>query len=173
FSRISVGDSATYTSTTSSPALSFVSSILDLSGNVFSGRRSTSAAAPTTITLSGPLTPAPASRITTRTTGIDTYFGTTVHACCGVVSVNQGAKLTTTADLPLVQAVNSTLNAGPDSRSGGSVFSVTDTFGGAPVGELAAPSQVKLASQLLTATNSNVSALFHLLNISNSTANSN
>jgi FecR protein len=172
FSLIFVGDSATYTSTTSSPALSFVSSILDLSGNVFSGRRSTSAAAPTTITLSGPLISATDSSITTTTKGFDTFFGTTGQACCGVVSVNQGAKLTTTADLPLVQAVNSTLNAGPDSRSGGSFFSVTDTFGGAPVGELVAPSTVNLAGQLLTATNSNVSALFHLLNISNSTLTS-
>jgi hypothetical protein len=74
--------------------------------------------------------------------------------------------------VPLVQAIKSILNAGPDARSGGSFFNFGDTFNGAPATELVAPSTVNLAGQLFTATNSSISALFHLIQVSNSTLTS-
>jgi FecR protein len=171
FGLVFLGDSATLTSATSAPLLSFVNSTADLAGAVVSVRRSTSINSPTSMTLSGPLISASNSAITTTSLGFDAFFGTTGQTCCSVMSIRQGARLTTTADLPLIQLSNSTLNDGPDARSGGTIFILADSLVGT-AGELVAPSTANLAGPLLTTTNSNVSALFNLIQITNSTLTS-
>jgi FecR protein len=172
FGLIFAGDSATLTSSTTLPLLSFVDATVDLAGTVLSARRSTSIAAPTSVTLGGPLMFASGSTITTTSSGFDAFFGTTGVACCPVVSLHQGARLTTTQDLPLIQLSNATVNVGPDARSGSSLFLLADALNGAPAGELVAPSTAALAGQLLTATNSTISTLFHLMQVTNSTLSS-
>jgi hypothetical protein len=171
FGLVSIVDSATVTSTASAPFVSFVNSTVDLAGTVVTVRRSASVAAPTSLTLSGPLFFASDSRITTTSLGFDAFFGTTGQTCCSVVSIRQGARLVTTADQPLIQLASSTLNDGPDDRSGGTIFSLQDNLVGT-TGELTAPASASLAGQLLTATNSNISALFNIITITNSTLTS-
>jgi len=172
FGLIFLGDSATLTSTTPSPLLSFVDSTADLAGTVLSARRSTSLSAPTSVTLAGSLIFASNSTITTTSSGFNDFFGTTGVACCPVVSLHQGARLTTTQDLPLIQLSNATVNVGPDARSGSSLFLLADALNGAPAGELVAASTAALSGQLLTATNSTISTLFHLIQVTNSTLSS-
>lgn len=172
FGLIFLGDSATLTSTTPSPLLSFVDSTADLAGTVLSARRSTSLSAPTSVTLAGSLIFASNSTITTTSSGFNDFFGTTGVACCPVVSLHQGARLTTTQDLPLIQLSNATVNVGPDARSGSSLFLLADALNGAPAGELVAPSTAALAGPLLTATNSTISTLFQLIQVTNSTLSS-
>jgi hypothetical protein len=171
FGLVFVGDSATLTSTSSAPLLSFVNSTADLAGAVVSVRRSTSIASPTSMTLSGPMIFASGSSITTTSLGFDAFFGTTGQTCCTGVSIRQGARLTTTADVPLIQLAASTLNVGPDARSGGTIFLLQDSLVGT-TGELTAPATANLAGQLLTATDSNISALFNSIAITNSTLTS-
>jgi hypothetical protein len=170
YGLVSIVDSATVTGTGSLPFISFVNSTIDLASAIVSVRRSTSVAAPTSLMLAGPMIVSNGSSITTTSLGFDAVFGTTGQTCCSVVSIRQGARLVTTADVPLIQLVSSTLNDGPDARSGGTIFSLVDSLVGTT--ELVAPATANLAGQLLTATNSNISALFNLIQVTNSTLTS-
>jgi hypothetical protein len=172
FGLLFVVDGATLTGNGHAPLVSLDHSFADLAGTMLSVRRSPSPGAPTTVTLAGPLLLASNSAITTTTSGFDALFGTTGQPCCPLVSIHQGARLTTTQDVPLLQLTSSTVNAGPDARSGSSLFVVGDTFTGAPAGELTAPSTAALAGTLLEATNSTISALIHLVQVTNSTLSS-
>lgn len=168
FTLLFVGDSATLSSTSTSPLISLDNSTIDTAGAILSLRRSTSGGAPSKLTLSGPLFSAVnGSSLNTTSLGFFQQFGTVAAACCTPFSVTQGAQLTGTTTAPLIQLSNSTLT-GIDLQSGGSVFAVSDTFNGAPANELVAPSSVTLSGPLLSVSGGSLSALFNLLSVTRS-----
>ncbi len=182
YSFLFIGDGAQLTGPMDSPLLSFDNSTVDTSGNLLSLRRSPTTLAPSKLTLSGPLFSAKnISTFNTTSLGFGSTFSTSPAACCHGFLIGQGAKLTAATTAALIQLVNSTFNAGPDPESGGSFFGVHDTFSGAPAGELVASASVILgdddkkvtAGPLLTATDSTISALSHLLHVTRSTFTSN
>ncbi len=166
FSFMFVGDSATLTSSSILPLLSFDASSVDTAGNILTLRRSNSVASPSKLTLSGPLFSATNnSSFDTTSLGFGTAFSTLPSACCTGFFVGQGAQLSSTTTSALLQLTNSTFNAGPDAQSGGNFFSLFDTFSGAPAAELVAPASVSLSGPLLSASDSKVTALFNLLSV--------
>ncbi|MDO8479941.1 MAG: hypothetical protein Q7W02_27850 [Candidatus Rokubacteria bacterium] len=162
YSLVNILDGATVASTGTSPLLAFDASSFD-GATILSVRRSPSTSAPSTLTLSGPLFSAVnGSSFNTSSLGLGA-------GCCSVVSVTQGGRLVATTTSPLVQISGSTVNAGPDAQSGGSIISLSDTFTNAPPAELVAAATMGLAGPLLSIDNSStVTALFHLLRVGNS-----
>src|SRR4029077_1494670 len=143
-------DGATLTSSALAPLIALDHSTLDLGGSLLGVRRSPSIQSPTTVMLADRVLRAVDSTVTTTTTGFDAAFGTTFRGtCCTVLGVQQGARLVTSRDVPLLELVGSTLSAGPDAQSGGSIFNVRDTLNGAPAAELVAPATATLAGQVL------------------------
>ena len=168
YSLVNILDGATVASTGTSPLLAFDASSFD-GGPILSVRRSPLTSAPSTLTLSGPLFSAVnGSFFDTSSLGLGSTLGTAGGACCSLVSVTQGGQLSSTTTAPLIEMTNSTVKAGPDAQSGGSVFNLSDTFGSAPVTELVARSTVTLAGPLLSATGGALSALFSLLSVARS-----
>jgi hypothetical protein len=166
FSFLFVGDSSALTSTSTSPLLSFDSSTVDTSGSFLSLRRSSSPSSPSRLMLSGPLFVATnGSSFNTSSLGFGATFATSGQACCSGFSVSQGAQLSSTTPLPLIQLTNSTFSAGPDAQSGSHFFSLADS--GPPDG-ITAPASVSLAGPLLSVAGSTISALFSLLRVSDS-----
>ncbi len=175
FTFLFVGDSAELKSTSTLPLMSFDGSSVDTAGNILTLRRSTSAAAPSRLILSGPLFSATnGSSFNTTSLGFGSAFGTSGAACCSGFSIEQGAQLSSSTTLPLIQLNNSTF-VGSDSQSGGNFFRVADTFTGAPSGELVAPASVNLTGatgSLLSATGGSIRALFSLLSVQRSSLTS-
>ncbi|MDR7574332.1 MAG: hypothetical protein QN194_15570, partial [Armatimonadota bacterium] len=168
FSTLFIGDGSRLESRGPAPLLAFDAVTLDTAGNVLTLRRSASTA-PSRLELAGPLLVATASAFDTTSLGFE---AATAAACCSGFFIGQGAQLAATTPAPLIQLTRSTFNAGPDSQSGGSFFTVADTFTGAPAGELVAPAEARLQGPLLRATDSTLSALFHLLEIRRSSLTS-
>jgi hypothetical protein len=168
YTFFSVRDGSKVSSTAISPFLTFDGSSFD-GGSFVSVRRSASVLNPSTLTLSGPLLSAVnGSSFNTSSLGLGATLGTTGGVCCSLVSVTQGGLLSSTTTAPLVQVSGSTVNAGPDAQSGGTIFNIADTFGGAIATELVAPSSMTLSGPLLRSDNSTLTALFHLLRVGNS-----
>jgi hypothetical protein len=166
-----IGDGSTLTSTGSAPLLSFDAANVDLAGGVISLRRSASVALPSKLTLSGPLFAATGSTFDTSSLGFGGTFGTPGN-CCSSFFIGQGAQITSSTGSPLIQLANSTFSSGPDLQSGANIVDVVDTFGGAPAAELRAPASVGLSGPLLSASNSTITALFHLVNVGRSSLSS-
>jgi hypothetical protein len=166
-SFFSILDGSTVTGTGTSAFITLSGGTIDSQGNLLSVRRSASTSSKSTLKLAGPLFSATNATVNTTSTGFAATFGTTV-SCCSVFGVQQGGVLTSTATSPLVNLSGSTIVAG-DSASGGNVFSVSDTFTGAPSSELVSPATVTLAGPLLSASSSTITALFSLLSVNRST----
>jgi hypothetical protein len=162
-----IGDSAHLTSTGSGSLLAFDGTSVATAGNIVTLRRSNSPSAPSMLTLSGGLFSA-TNNSSFSTTSLGYPGGTST--CCSAFSIGQGAQLvSSTAGSTLITLTNSTFNVGPDARSGGQFFQVSD--GGANPGEsntLVAPSSVSLNGSLLMANGSSLSALYSLLYLNNS-----
>ncbi len=144
-----VGDSATLTSTTPQSLLAFDTTTVDSAANMLTLRRSTSAAAPSLVSLRGPLLTGTNSRF--NTSGFSGFF------------VAEGARLSSTTLLPLINLAGSTFNAAPGEQGGFDFFSLTDSFGGP-----ALPASVALAGPFLRATDSQINARSHLLGVTRS-----
>lgn len=171
-SFVFVGDSATLTSTSLSPLLSFDATNVDTSGNILTVRRSASASAPSRVTLSGPLFSATnGSSFDTASLGFNATFGTS-SACCSGFFISQGAQLTSSTASALIQLTGSTFNSGPSTQSGRNFFNLTDTVTGFPGSELVAPASVSLQGPLLSATDSTLTALVDLLTVNRSSLTS-
>ena len=159
-----MGDSSTVVSVGSAPLLSFDAATLDLNGSLLSLRRSNSSSEPTTLALAGPLFAAShGTRVDTTTAGVGT------GACCAGFFMAQGSLLTGAGTEALIQLSNSTFAAGDPVRSGGNFFSLNDT--GAAAGEanqLVAPAHLSLDGPLVSASDSSISTLFHLLSVARS-----
>ena len=164
FSFMFMGDSSTVVSVGSAPLLSFDAATLDLNGPVLSLRRSNSSAEPTTLALAGPLFAASqGTRVDTTTAGVGT------GACCAGFFMAQGSLLTGAGTEALIQLSNSTFAAGDPVRSGANFFSLNDS--GAAAGEanqLVEPAHLSLAGPLVSASDSSISTLFHLLSVARS-----
>lgn len=159
-----IGDSATVTSTSPSAFMSLEGSSIDTAGNLLTLARSKSVASPSRLALAGPLFSATGSTLNHTSLGGGA-------ACCNAFSIHQGAELISTTTSPLIQLSGSTV-IGADGQSGGAFFRISDTFTGAPAGELVAPAKVLLAGPLLEATNSTITALLDALSLTNSTLTS-
>jgi hypothetical protein len=165
---VAILDGAKLTSGGILPLLTFDASSFD-GGNILTVRRSASAVDRSTLTLAGPLFSATnGSSFNTSSSGLGLTLGAAGGPCCSLASVTQGGQLSSTTLFPLIQVTGSTVNAGPDTQSGGNIVNIADTFGNAPAAELVAPSSVALAGPLLRSDNSTLTALFHLLRVGNS-----
>ena len=158
-----IGDGSQVTSSTSLPFLSLESSILDTAGNILDLRRSR-AGTPTRLVLSGPLFSAVDSALDYTSAA----FGS---ACCNGFFISQGAQLISSTTQPLIELISSVVT-GADGQSGGNFFLITDTFTGAPAGDLVAPAAVILNGPLLQATNSSINTLFDLVSVTRASLSS-
>jgi len=170
FTFLFIGDGAQVTSTTTSPFMTFTNSTLDTAGDIVTLRRST-ASTPSRLTLAGPLLAATGSSFNHTSLGFGAAFSTSSSSCCSAFFVSQGAQLSSTTSQALIQLTGSTVT-GNDAQTGGSFFHVSDTFSGAPSGEVVASSSVSLAGPLLQATSSTITELFELIRVQNSTLTS-
>jgi hypothetical protein len=169
-SFVTVLDGSTITSTGTSPLIFVSGSSIDTHGAVVTVRRSSSAAAPSKITVAGPLFSATNSSINTTSSGFGDTFGT-ANSCCSTFGVEQGAVLTGTGTGALIDLTNSTVTVS-DADSGANFFFVSDTVNGFPGSELVAASTVSLAGPLLSATGSTITPLFSLIHVNRSSLSS-
>jgi hypothetical protein len=168
-SGLLIHDGATVTKTDATPLLVLDDTVLRLAGSLLSVRRSAAVGQPSTLDLgAAPLLVMTDGAVDTSTLGFEAALGTTPNSCCSGFTVSQGGRLVSTGSAPLIQMTGSAFRAGPDAFSGGSFFAISDTFGGAPAGELVAPAIVSIAGPLVAAVNSTVSALGSALGVTRS-----
>ena len=171
FTFFFVGDSAKVTSTSTLPLMTLTNSTVDTAGDILTLRRSQTASTPSSISLAGPLLVATNSAANTTSLGFASQFSTSTSSCCAAFFVAQGAELKSTTTSALIQLTGSTFTLS-DSQSGGSFFSVRNTFSGAPSSELVSPATVSLAGPLLSASTSTITPLFNLLQVVRSSVSS-
>lgn len=136
---------ATLTSKTTSALVSLSGTKVDAAGNFLDLRTSATA------TLEGPLLSATNSTVDVTSLG----FGS---ACCNVFRMAQGATLTSNTTSAFISlSSGAKLDAGPDTQSGGAIFSVNAS--GSTSSESASSNTATFAGPLLSVSSSTVTSL--------------
>ncbi len=165
YTTVFVGDGSVLTSASPKALLFFQGSNVNTAGNVLTLRRSLPGV-PSQINLAGPLFAGNGSTFNTTSLGLGAQFGVAPGACCDGFFIAEGAVLTSSTTLPLLQLTNSSFNAGPDAQSGGNFVNVADR--GADPATITAPANVVLNGPLFSMDGGNLTALFSLLRVSRS-----
>src|SRR5712691_3379301 len=165
YTTVFVGDGSVLTSASPKALLFFQGSNVNTAGNVLTLRRSLPGV-PSQINLAGPLFAGNGSTFNTTSLGLGAQFGVAPGACCDGFFIAEGAVLTSSTTLPLLQLTNSSFNAGPDAQSGGNFVNVADRS--ADPATITAPANVVLNGPLFSMDGGNLTALFSLLRVSRS-----